>query len=58
MDWLRLALVVGLVGVIVIAIAMRHRRVTPQSDRDIDVGTVSEGWLAEQRGSRTDRLSS
>jgi hypothetical protein len=56
MAWLRLALVVGLVGVIVIA--MRRRRVAPQSDRDIDVGTVTEGWLAEQRGSRTDRLSS
>jgi hypothetical protein len=55
MIWLRLALVVGLVGVI--AIAMRRRRLAPHADPDIDVGTVSEGWLAEQRGSRTNGLS-
>jgi hypothetical protein len=56
MVWLQLALVVGLVGLL--AVATRRLRVSPNSDPDIDVGTVSEGWLAEQRGSRTDRLSS
>jgi hypothetical protein len=59
MVWLQLALVVGLLGVL--AVSMRRRRsVSPDSytDIDIDVGTVSEGWLAEQRGSRTDRSSS
>jgi hypothetical protein len=54
MAWFQLALVVGLLGVL--AVAMRRLRVSPNADSDIDVGTVSESWLAEQRASRTDRL--
>jgi hypothetical protein len=50
MDWLQLALVVGLLGVV--AVAMRRLLVSPNAQPDIDVGTLSESWLAEQRGSR------
>jgi len=56
MVWLQLALVVGVIGVI--AVAMRRGRVSPGAYADIDVGTVSESWLAEQRGGKSDRLSS
>jgi hypothetical protein len=59
MVWLQLALVVGLLGIL--AAAMRYgRRVFPDSHPHlgIDLGTVSEGWLADQHRSRTDRLSS
>jgi hypothetical protein len=57
MVWLQLALVVGLMGALAAALRRLHS-VPPDSHSNIDVGTVSEGWLAEQRGSRTDRLSS
>ena len=60
MEWLQLALVVGLVVLVVLAVATRRpRRVSADSytDLDIDVGTVSESWLTEHRGDRTDRLS-
>lgn len=61
MEWLQLALVVGLLVVVgVLAAASRRPRgVSPDSytDLDIDVGTVSESWLTEHRGDRTDRLS-
>jgi hypothetical protein len=56
MAWLQFAIVIGFLGVL--AVAMRRFRASPNSDPDIDVGTLSESWLAEQRGSRTDRLSS
>jgi hypothetical protein len=56
MAWLQLTLVVALLGVL--AIAMRRLRVSANSDSDIDAGTVSESWLAAQRGSRADRFSS
>ena len=48
MVWLQLALVIALMGAL--AIAMRRRQVNPGDYADIDVGTVSENWLAEQRG--------
>jgi hypothetical protein len=48
MIWLQLALIVGLLGVL--AVAMRRRRVSLDPYPGIDVGTVSERWLAEQRG--------
>jgi hypothetical protein len=47
-----LALVVALAGVLVVAV--RYLR----SDMEIDVGKVSEGWLAAERGNRTHGLSS
>ena len=51
MVWLYVALVV--VGLMVaVAIAMGRRPVKPDPYADIDVGTVSEHWLAEQRGSK------
>lgn len=40
MIWLQLALVVGLLGVL--AVAMRRRRVSPNPYPSIDVGTVAE----------------
>ena len=56
---LQLAFVVALVGVLAVAVRrLRGVAMDPYPDPDIDVGTVSEGWLAEQRGSRTDRVSS
>jgi hypothetical protein len=57
MAWLQLALVVALLGVFAIIIRRLHRA-SPDSCTEIDVGTISESWLAEQRGSRKDRLSS
>jgi hypothetical protein len=57
MVWLQLALVVGLLGFLAVTIRWLHR-VSPDFYTDIDVGTVSERWLAEHRGSRKDRLSS
>jgi hypothetical protein len=54
--WLRLAVIVGLRS-IVVAVRRYLHRVSTESHRDIDVGAVSEGWLAEQRGSRKDRVS-
>jgi hypothetical protein len=57
MAWLQFAIVIGFLGVL--AVAMRRFRASPNSEPpDIDVGTLSESWLAEQRGTRTDRLSS
>jgi hypothetical protein len=51
MVWLQLALVVALLGVLAVTIRRLHR-VSPDFYTDIDVGTVSERWLAEHRGSR------
>jgi hypothetical protein len=56
MAWLQLALIVGLVRIL--AIAMRRRNASTRAHPGIDAGAVSESWLAQQRGSRTDRLSS
>jgi len=52
MLWVVLALVVGVVGGI--AATMRRYHVSSDSASEIDVGTVSESWLAEQRGSKRD----
>jgi hypothetical protein len=38
------------------AIARRGRHVSAESSADIDTGSVSESWLAEQRGNKNDRL--
>jgi hypothetical protein len=51
MAWVRLALAVALVAVIVVA--TRRRLFSPHSDSNIDVGPVSESWLAEQRGNKS-----
>ena len=51
MVWLQLALVVGLLGLLAVTMRRLHR-VTPAPKPDIDVGTLSESWLAEQRGCR------
>jgi hypothetical protein len=55
MGWIPVALVTVLI--VVIAIAMRRRHASPDSYADIETGTVSESWLAEQRGNKSDRLS-
>jgi hypothetical protein len=49
MMWVQIAIVVGLLGVIAVA-ALRRRRVPPDVYADIDTGSVSENWLAEERG--------
>jgi len=56
MVWLHLALVVGLIGVLAAAMRRLHA-VSAHSNPEIDVGPVSQRWLAEQRGSRKDRQS-
>ena len=53
MGWIPFALVI--VVIVVLAIAMQRRRVSPDSYADIEAGTVSESWLAEQRGHKNDR---
>ena len=52
MSWLPLALIVGLLGALAVAVRRRHRVSSDEEDQ-IDVGTVSESWLAEQRGKKT-----
>ncbi len=50
--WFQLALGVGRIGVI--AVALRRRRVAHYSDPDIEMDTVSEGWLGgATRSART-----
>jgi hypothetical protein len=49
MLWLHLVFVLGLMGAV--AIVMRRRHAKPGAYADVDVGTVSENWLAEQRAS-------
>lgn len=51
MIWLPL-LALGLVATL--ARMMRGRYRSGNSDAEIDVGSVSESWLAEQRGSKRD----
>ena len=46
-----LGFVVALVGILVIV--SRRLRSTRRAHSDIDAGTISESWLAEQRGSKT-----
>jgi hypothetical protein len=53
MLWLLLAFVVGLIGVFAAKMRRRHR-VSSDCLSDIDIGSVSETWLAEQRGSKRD----
>jgi hypothetical protein len=52
MLWVLLALVVGVVGGI--AVAMRRYYVSSDFASEIDAGTVSDSWLAEQRGNKPD----
>jgi len=52
MLWLPVALVVGLIGGLAVTL-WRRQRVSSDDEQPIDVGTVSEGWLAEQRSKKT-----
>jgi len=52
MVWLQLTFVAGLVAVLAVAVRRRRSISTSYPDPDMDVGAVSEGWLAEQRGSK------
>ena len=47
--WIGLAIATVVVGV---AVAMRWRG--GRGSADVDVGSVSEGWLSEQRGQKDD----
>ena len=53
-QWLMWLLAVA-GGLIVTALIVR-RVLRPQSTSDIDVGNVSDGWLAEQKGRKTDSV--
>ena len=48
MIWLRVVLCIGLVGGLIVTITRGIRR---NQDPSFDAGAVSEGWLAQQRGS-------
>jgi hypothetical protein len=56
--WMQIAFAVGLLGVLG-AIVLRFRPPTrdDRSTLDVDTGTLSESWLAAQRGSRRDDVS-
>jgi hypothetical protein len=49
--WLSLGILGGLLAVSAIGLFRRSRR---QRKRNLDVGSVSEAWLAEHRGKTTD----
>ncbi|MGE0864247.1 MAG: hypothetical protein AB7P34_10125 [Vicinamibacterales bacterium] len=49
--WVGIGMVGGLVLVAVSLLSLARRR---QKPRDIDVGAVSEAWLAEHRGKTSD----
>ena len=50
--WLRIVLSVGVIGAVVAGVRLLVRR---RSHRQIEVGAVSDSWLAEQRGSEQER---
>jgi hypothetical protein len=43
-------------GALLVAVAVVRQLVRRRSSRTIDVGPVSDAWLAEQRGRRQDGL--
>jgi hypothetical protein len=43
-------------GALLVAVAVVRQLVRRRSSRTIDVGPVSDAWLAEQRGRRHDGL--
>lgn len=45
----------ALAGVLLAVFGMRRWLAKRDRSREIDVGTLSDSWLAEQRGRRTDR---
>jgi membrane protein implicated in regulation of membrane protease activity len=51
--WLQVGLASGAV---VVLLAVLRRMMTRRKSQHIDVGPVSESWLAEQRARRTDSL--
>ena len=53
MSWLRIVLTVGVLAAIVAAVRQTVRGM-PHPNPDIDVGAVSDGWLAQQRGREED----
>ena len=53
---LRMWLQVGLASGAVVVLLTVLRRMMCRKSQSIDVGAVSESWLAEQRGRRNDSL--
>lgn len=51
--WLQFGLAGGAAVVVLFTVIRRWRRRKPQT---IDLGAVSESWLAEQRGRRSDSM--
>jgi hypothetical protein len=47
---------VGLASGAVVVLFAVLRRLTRRKSQTIDVGSVSESWLAEQRGRRSDSM--
>jgi hypothetical protein len=47
--------VVGILGVLIAAFGVGHRITRRSKGGAIDVGNLSDSWLAEQRGKRPDR---
>ena len=50
--WLQVGLASGAVVLLTVVL----RRIMRRKSQTIDVGTVSESWLAEQRGRRSDSV--
>ena len=50
---------VSLVGIVAVALGLR-RLMNSRSEQtsEVDLGSISEGWLAEQKGMRKDRFDS
>ncbi len=50
---------ISLVGIVAVALGLR-RLMNSRSEQasEVDLGSISEGWLAEQKGLRKDRFDS
>lgn len=50
---------IGLVGIVAIGLGLRRLRSSRSEETsEVDLGSISEGWLAEQKGMRKDRFES
>jgi hypothetical protein len=47
--WMISGAVIGLIGLVIVTLRLRRKATAP---KDIDVGTVSQSWMAQHRGSR------
>lgn len=50
---------ISLVGIVAIGLGLRRLRSSRSEETsEVDLGSISEGWIAEQKGMRKDRFES